>query len=198
MTLGELRTTYSSVHKEYNSTKFNLAVKLNETKERMKSMPNGNELYGEQAATLELQYQAVSDQQKIYDDFIQQFMEQWSAKMEAVAAEQNADATADYYEDLGKIMLVAMRMCHGDKVPSSDEKKLLEYDSDLYQMAKNAQMMARLKERKEYESLWGDEEKKEYEDPIEAADATETNLSAPEIVSVDEVIASATEAVIEE
>jgi hypothetical protein len=59
-------------------------------------------------------------------------------------------------------------------------------------MAKNAQMMARLKKRKEYDSLWTDEEKKEYEDPIEAADSTETELVGPDIVSVDSVIEAAT------
>lgn len=192
MTLGELRTTYSGVHKEYNSTAYNLSVKLNETKERIANTPNGQELFGEQAATLELQYNAVKEQQKVYDDFIQQFMKQWDAKMESVAEKENAEATADYYEDIGKIMTVAQRMCHGDKVPATDEKKLMEYDSDLYQMAKNAQMMARLKKRKEYDSLWTDEEKKEYEDPIEAADSTETELVGPDIVSVDSVIEAAT------
>ena len=69
----------------------------------------------------------------------------------------------------------------------------MEFDSDLYQMAKNAQMMAKLKERKKYDSLWDDEEKKKLEDPIEAADAKETSLEAPEVVSVDEVIAKSTE-----
>ena len=37
------------------------------------------------------------------------------------------------------------------------------------------------------------QEKKELEDPIEAADAKETSLEAPEVVSVDEVIAKSTE-----
>jgi hypothetical protein len=83
-------------------------------------------------------------------------------------------------------------MCHGDKVPATDEKKLMDYDNDLYQMAKTAQMMAQVKKRKEYKSLWEDEEKKEYEDPLEEADNTETDLVGPDIVSVDDVIAAAT------
>jgi hypothetical protein len=193
MTLGELRSTYSSVHKEYNSTKYNLSVKVNEMKDKVANSPNGQELYGEQLDTLELQYNAVKDQQEVYDNFIKQFMEQWDAKMETVAAKENSEAAADYNEELGKIMTVARRMCHGDKVPAQDEKKLMEYSSDLYQMAKNAQMMAQIKKRKEYKSLWENEEKKEYEDPIEAADSTETDLVGPEIVSVDSVIEAATE-----
>ena len=162
-TLGELRNKFSAVHKQYNSTAFELSKKLSETKELIKRVPEGDKLFGEQAAVLELQYNAVKDQQK------------------------------DYYKEMGKILAVAMRMFHGDIVPGSDEKKLMEFDSDLYQMAKNAQMMAKLKERKKYDSLWDDEEKKELEDPIEAADAKETSLEAPEVVSVDEVIAKSTE-----
>jgi hypothetical protein len=192
MTLGELRTTYSSVHKEYNSTKYDLSVKLNDMKDRVANTPNGQELYGDQADTLELQYNAVKEQQEVYDNFIQQFMEQWDAKVETVAAKENKEAIEDYNAELGKIFTVARRMCHGDKVPATDEKKLMDYDNDLYQMAKTAQMMAQVKKRKEYKSLWEDEEKKEYEDPLEEADNTETDLVGPDIVSVDDVIAAAT------
>lgn len=192
-TLGELRNKYSAVHKEYNSKAYELSKKLNETKELIKRTPNGDELFGEQAAVLELQYNAVSEQKKIYDDFTRQFMEKWNAERELIATKQNTEAEKDYYKDMGKILAVAMRMFHGDIVPGSDEKKLMEFDSDLYQMAKNAQMMAKLKERKKYDSLWDDEEKKELEDPVEAADAKETSLEAPEVVSVDEVIAKSTE-----
>jgi hypothetical protein len=53
MTLGELRTTYSSVHKEYNSTKYDLSVKLNDMKDRVANTPNGQELYGDQADPLD-------------------------------------------------------------------------------------------------------------------------------------------------
>jgi hypothetical protein len=61
MTLGELRSTYSSVHKEYNSTKYNLSVKVNEMKDKVANSPNGQELYGEQLDTLELQYNPIFD-----------------------------------------------------------------------------------------------------------------------------------------
>lgn len=147
-TLGELRNKFSAVHKQYNSTAFELSKKLNETKKLIKRVPEGDKLFGEQAAVLELQYNAVKDQQKIYDDFIHQFMDKWDAEREMVSAKQNAEAEGDYYKEMGKILAVAMRMFHGDIVPGSDEKKLMEFDSDLYQMAKNAQMMAKLKERK--------------------------------------------------
>lgn len=191
-TIGELRGTYSYVHKEYNSKKYELGNQLDNLKEKITNTENGQELYGEQAAILELQYAAVSDKQKIYDDFIQSFMEKWQTKLQLVADKQNADSAGDAYEDIGKILEVARRLCRGDIVPASDEKKLMDYDKDLYQMAKNAQMMAQIKERKKHDSLWDDEKKTEQEDPMEAADAQEIDVKAPEIVSVDQVIAEAT------
>lgn len=192
MTLGDLRTRYSMVHKEYNSKKYDLSVQLQETREKIKKQPENKDIYEEQAVVLELQYNAVDEQQKIYDDFIQEFMSQWSVKLTEISTRQNTEAQKDASLELGKILAVARRMSHGDIVPGSDEKKLMEYDSDLYQMAKNAQMMAQQKERKKYDSLWEDEEKKKPEDPIEAADAQESNLTAPDVIPVEEVIAGAT------
>ena len=52
-------------------------------------------------------------------------------------------------------MTVARRLMHGDQVPMQDEKKLMEYDKDLYIMAKNAGMMARLEKRKKYRFALG-------------------------------------------
>lgn len=190
-TLGELRTTYAFVHKDFNLKKYNLAVQKNKLEERIKNTENGQELWGEQAATLELQYNAVSEKQKEYDDFIKQYMKLWDAKLEETATMQNAEATKDYYEDMSKIMLVAMRMCRGDIVPLSDEKKLMEAEPDLYLKAKNAQMMMQNSKSKEHDSLWEDEEKKEYENPIDVADSVETNLKGPEIVSAESVAEAA-------
>lgn len=61
-------------------------------------------------------------------------------------------------------MTTVARMCAGDKVPYTDEKKVMEYDSDMYARAKQAQMiMASMKKKqKEYDSLW-DEEGGEYD-----------------------------------
>lgn len=191
MTLGELRTRYSAVHREYNSKKSELSAQRRELEDRMKQAADKTP-YQEQAVVLELQYNAVEKQQQVYDDFIQQFMPLWEAKLNETATRQSAEAGQDACAEMGKIMAVARRMCHGDIVPATDEQKLMEYDSDLYQMAKNAQIMAQLKERKRYDSLWEDEEKKEYEDPTEAADSEEVHLNTPEVIAVEDVIANAT------
>ena len=86
-------------------------------------------------------------------------------------------------ENMGKIMTVFRRLANGDTVPLSDEKKLAEYDEKMYTMAKNMQAMARQleKEHEDHDSLWEDEEKKEYPDPGEVADNSEYAGPLPDI-----------------
>lgn len=55
-----------------------------------------------------------------------------------------------------KIMEIARRIMRGEKVPASDERKLAEYNPKLYQMAKQAAMLA--KPHKKYKALFKDEE----------------------------------------
>ena len=120
-------------------------------------------------------------------------MEQWDTKFNEIATQQKVEAEKEGFEDLARIMTVARRLMHGDIVPQSDEKKLMEYDSDLYQMAKSAQMMAQIREkdRKKHESLWEDEEKKEQVDAMEEAEGQEAFAAGPEIVAVEDTMAAA-------
>ena len=192
MKTGEARGIYSSVLKSYNEQKFKLAKQRNELKERMESTPDGKTLYADEAATLELKYNAVAEKQDEYQSYVNQLMEQWESKFDSVVAKQQGEAAKDYGEEMGKIMTVARRIMHGDHVPAQDEKKLMEFDKDLYMMAKNAGMMAKLEKRKKYESLWEEEEKKEHEDPMEAADEEEAFAAGPEVVSVESVMEAAT------
>lgn len=192
MQTGEARGIYSSVLKSYNEQKFKLGKQKNELKERMESTPDGKTLYADEAATLELKYNAVAEKQDEYQSYVNQLMEQWQSKFDSVVAKQQEEAAKDYGEEMGKIMTVARRIMHGDIVPMQDEKKLMEFDKDLYIMAKNAGMMAKLEKRKKYESLWEDEEKKEHEDPMKEADEEEAFAAGPEVVSVESVMEAAT------
>ena len=79
----------------------------------------------------------------------------------------------------------------GDVVPASDERKLMEYSSELYQAAKNIGAMTKKEEREKYDSLWEDEEETVYEDPMEVADNTEVFSGGPEIVDVADTMAAA-------
>lgn len=71
---------------------------------------------------------------------------------------ESAKKAADGMKDMAKIMEIARRISRGDKVPASDEKKLIEFDSDLYQAAKAAAMLHANKKHKKYKSLFEEEE----------------------------------------
>lgn len=128
---------------------------------KIEKTADGAELYADEAAKLELTYNAVSEKYDEYKDYMDQLMDQWYSKFNQVSDEQQADVAKDYGEEMGKILQVARCIMHGDIVPMSDEKKLLDFDKDLYQMAKSIGAMAKLEKRKKYKSLWEDEEKKE-------------------------------------
>lgn len=195
MTVGEARKTYSVQLRNYNVQKYKLAKQKNELADKIKSTENGAAIYAGEAATLELTYNAVAQKQEEYQNYMDQLMEQWNMKHDAVATKENVEAEKEGFEDLRKIMEVVRRMTKGDNVPQSDEKKVMEYDKDMYQMAKSAQMVARMrrKDREDHDSLWEDEEERQREDPTESADGQEAFMDGPEIVSVEDTMVSAVE-----
>lgn len=195
MTVGEARKTYSVQLRNYNVQKYKLAKQKNELADKIKSTENGAAIYAGEAATLELTYNAVAQKQEEYQNYMDQLMEQWNMKHDAVATKENVEAEKEGFEDLRKIMEVVRRMTKGDNVPQSDEKKVMEYDKDMYQMAKSAQMIAQMrrKDREDHDSLWEDEEERQQEDPTESADGQEAFMDGPEIVSVEDTMVSAVE-----
>lgn len=143
----------------------------------------GDSLFSEEAATLQLSLEATEkaflENQKVLDSLALQH----AAIANSVTAKQQQEAAEQYAADMGKIMTVFRRLAKGDIVPSSDEKRLLEYDSKMYQMAKNMQAMAQQmeKERKKHKSLWEDEEEMTEYDPEGTADNAEYSGDLPNI-----------------
>lgn len=193
MKIDEARKLYNSQIKSYHDQQKVLFQQKKELEHKINVTPNGKTVYANEAAVLELTMKAVDEKQTEYKDYMEKLMEQWSATANMVSAEQQGDAMEEYAEDLGKIMEVARRIMKGDIVPGSDEKKLMEHSMELYQAAKNIGAMVRQKEREEHDSLWEDEEKKEYEDPMEVANNTEAFAEGPEVVEVADTIAAAVE-----
>lgn len=194
MKIDEARKLYSSQIKSYHEQQMVLAKQKKELEHKINMTPNGKSVYANEAAVLELSIKAVDEKQTEYKDYMEKLLEQWSATANMVSAEQQGDAMEEYAEDLGKIMEVARRIMKGDIVPASDEKKLMEHSMEMYQAAKNIGAMVKQKEREEHDSLWKDEEKKEYEDPMEVANNTEAFAEGPEVVEVADTMASAVEA----
>ena len=85
------------------------------------------------------------------------------AKAEEAAKKTQEAAKEKIEKDKEKAMTVFRSLSKGDNVPSSDERKLMEYDSKLYQAAKAAQALAQMaKKRSESKgSEWNEREEEE-------------------------------------
>lgn len=110
-----------------------------------------------------------------------------NAILDSEAAKQQSEALAEAAEEIAKMMEVFRRISSGAKVPPADEKKLMDFNHELYMAAKSAAMMAQNDE--EYDSLWEDEEEDsdQAQDPFEIADNSEIAVPAPEAVAAEAV-----------
>lgn len=100
----------------------------------------------------------------------------------AEVAKQQGEAMQEYGEDVAKCLEIARRIANGDKVPASDEKKLMDFNMEVYMAAKNMAVLNEDKKHKEYKSLWEEEEEKgENPDPLEMAGDTEISVEIPDI-----------------
>lgn len=190
MKISETRQLYNTQIKAYREQQIALSKQKQELEKKMDSTPDGKTIYANEAAILELTMEALDEKQTEYKDYMSKLLAQWSATANMVSAEQQGEAMEDYVKDMGKIMEVARRLMKGAIVPATDERKLMEYSMELYQAAKNIGALTKQREKEEYDSLWDDEEKKEYEDPQEVADNTEAFAEGPEIVDVADTLAS--------
>lgn len=184
MKLGDAISKYRDYRQQLCERQKLLTKKLKDAQTNAEM--TGDCMWNEQAATLEL---SLSENKKLFEEnqkVLDGLIEQRVAAFNMEVAKQQADAQGGMYEDLAKIMTTVVRMCAGDKVPPSDEKKVMEYDQDMYMAAKQAQAaMASIKERqKEYDTLWeeGNNETKEY-NPEDVANNTEAMGDLPEIPS---------------
>lgn len=190
MKIKDAEQTYRTQVQSYQTQKTAIAKKQNELKKKMETSTDGSTLFGNEAAVLQLTYDALDKKQNEYSNYLDQVNEQRFAIEELENTKQQGKAAEKAGKDLAKIMEVARRIMKGAKVPGSDERKLMEFDSKLYQMAKSIGAMAKQRKRKEYKSLWEDEEKQETQDPSEVADEAEAAGAEPEIVTAEATMAS--------
>lgn len=190
MKVGEARSVYSTQIKAYQEQKMILTQRKQELEQKMQHSQEAKDAFSEEAATLELTIDALDKKQSEYQKYMEGLMSQWTAQVNVLVAEQQGDAMEEYAENEMKVMEVARRLMKGAIVPATDERKLMDYSMELYQTAKNIGAMVQRRKKEEYDSLWGDEEKKEYEDPIEAADNKEAFSSGPAIVDVADTMAA--------
>lgn len=126
---------------------------------------------------LDAQYEAVRGG-------MEGIMARESAIHNAEVSKQQGEAMAEAAEELSKMLEVYRRIASGGQVPPADERKLMEFSSELYMAAKN---MAFLKAQKgeKYDSLWEDEEEDKGEEmsASEIAGNSEIAVASPEDVA---------------
>lgn len=195
MKIGEAQKIYREQVREYREQKTALSRQLQDIRARIKDAPEQKqkEQFESEAVTLELTLDALDEKQTEYQDYLDKLSDKYCAYWNATVAEQQADAMEEYGIEMGKILEVARRIMKGGIVPAADEKKLMEFSFEMYQTAKNIGAMVRREEKEEYDSLWGDEEEKEYDDPQEVAENAQASPGAPEVVSAADTMAVAGE-----
>lgn len=99
-------------------------------------------------------------------------------QQEMVQAKHSQEAASKNSSDELKALAVFRTMSRGDIVPASDEKKLMEYNSDLYQMAKMAQALAQKANAKKHKSEWDSKEEAERQKKLDALQEESEQLSA--------------------
>ena len=70
---------------------------------------------------------------------------------EAANARQSRDAMKEASDKMSRAMMTASRIMHGRKVSPADEKELMEFNKDLYAMAKNAASLERYRHKHDKE-----------------------------------------------
>jgi len=196
MKIGEAQQIYREQIQAYQDQKIAISKKLKDVRSKATSSLKGQEQYRAEADSLELTLTALDEKQTEYQDYLNKLSEQYCAYWNVTIAEQQADAAEEYAVDMAKILEVARRIMKGGIVPATDEKKLMEFSMEMYQMAKNIGSMVQREKKEKYKTLWEEEEEKgekEYNDPQEVAENAEAASGAPEIVEVAETIASVTQ-----
>lgn len=184
MKLSDALTQYRTYGTELFNQRQALSKQLNEAK-TMASITNNSD-HRKEVDSLQLSLDKIDKEYADNKSVIEDLSLQYSAAWNLEVARQQADPESGMAATLGKIMATVVRMSSGDKVPASDEKKLMEYNSEMYARVKQTQAtMAAMKERqKEYDSVWEDEEKQQ-PNPMDVADNTKASGVLPDIPASD-------------
>ncbi len=176
MKINEAKQAYSMQLNILNTRKRELKKTL---KQQEESGGSGN--FDTVQITKELEQ--VNAQYKATHSVMESILLKENMIQNAESAKQQGEAASKQADEMSKCLVIYRRIASGGKVPAKDERKLMEYSSELYMAAKNMAFMAKRK-GKEYDSLWKDEEESgEAESASEIAGDSEINVPSPEALS---------------
>ena len=192
MTIGEAKPIYYANRKQLVEQTRTLFRKKQEAEQKYNI--TGDTRFSEEAASLSISLEATKEAFEKNQDVLDSLMTQETAIFNMENSKLQGEAMEKAAADMGKVIMVFRRLAHGDIVPQTDEKKLMEYDFKMYTTAKNMQMMAQRldTEKKKHKSLWEDEEETTPEDPTEIADNTEysgtlTDIEIPDMPDAEPI-----------
>ena len=193
MTIGEAKPIYYANRKQLVEQTRTLFRKKQEAEQKYNI--TGDTRFSEEATSLSISLEATKEAFEKNQDVLDSLMTQETAIFNMENSKLQGEAMEKAAADMGKVIMVFRRLAHGDIVPQTDEKKLMEYDFKMYTTAKNMQMMAQRldTEKKKHKSLWEEEEEKVSEDPMEIAENSEYAGTLPDIEIPDAEGAEITE-----
>ncbi|MFT3984140.1 MAG: hypothetical protein QM697_09535 [Lachnospiraceae bacterium] len=114
--------------------------------------------------------------------FLESLAEYKNGLYNAAVARQQGEAMAKGAGEIAKCLEIARRIAAGGRVPSGDERKLMEYSFEIYLAAKNAASLNSHKSNKKYRSLWEEKENntEECRDIDSEINDRELSIEAPE------------------
>ncbi len=196
MKIREARQAYTSQLEVLRDRQKKLLKEKEENETKFKYSIGGEALNGGAGVVIELSEEyrkRVQELQEKIDQVKEQIEEHVKLRDQVIelevgianaeVAKQQGEAMQEYGEDVAKCLEIARRIANGDKVPASDEKKLMDFNMEVYMAAKNMAVMNADKKHKEYESLWEEkeEEKGGQPDPHETAGDTQISVEIPDI-----------------
>lgn len=186
MKISEARSAYTAQINQQRDQREKLLKQQEELKKQQKSGGEGgvvlelSEEYRKREKELQEKVDALSELIEQNEENRDRIINMEVGIANAESSRQQADAMKKYGEDMAKCLEIARRISEGDKVPPQDEKKLMDFNREVYMAAKSMAVMNQQKKHKEYDSLWGEEEKEEKKvDPLEKAANTEIEAAAP-------------------
>lgn len=182
MKIGEASRVYSAQMNKLFAQKRELTA-------QKKALENGEiKMTDEQADLLAKSLDRIELQYEKASEFMEGFNTYKNLLHDAEASRQQRDAMAEKTEEEMKCMEIMRRIARGDKVPPYDEQKLLDFNAEMYQMAKNMAMIAENEKRKEHDSLWDEDDEKPANEMTadEVVDNTECAMVMPAEIMADD------------
>ena len=181
MKIGEASRVYSAKLNALNERR-------NALYEQKKALEDGKiEMTDEEVSALGKAIDRVESSREGVSKCMESLNAQKSFLMDAECAKRAGEAEAKRAEEYSKCLEVARRIARGDKVPQKDEQKLLEFSSEMYQMAKIMASAVQNEKAKKHKTLWKDEDENQQPEKSvdEVVDNMECGVSMPPEISAD-------------